>query len=303
MEVTQLDLFPDFGIKDDERLYVIGNGFDVHHGIESKYSDFKEWIEENGYTRLVGLMDTFFSNECDFWADIENALGDYREKEITDFCEPENSDDFKYDHPGQWQAGIEDSIPYVFGEVMNDFKDVFIEWVNSIDISEIEVDLKLPSSSKFLSFNYTETLENNYYIPEKNVLHIHGNRLKKGDELVIGHGNHRDINAPYGDDEILYPYQNAYSEVIEIMNHWVKATDSIIFQNRLFFQSLHNCKAVYIMGLSYSDIDMPYLRQVLVSVNPDCLWLFYYYTPKDYQRANETAIELGLKNYRIKRFE
>lgn len=303
MKVAKLELFSDFGIKDDEILYVIGNGFDVHHGIKSQYSDFKEWIEKNGNTRLVGLMDTFFSKECDFWADIESAFGNYSENEITDFCEPENPDDFKYDHPGQWQAGIEDSIPYIFGDVMNDFKDAFVEWVKSIDISGTEVDLKLPSSSKFLTFNYTETLENNYYIPEKNVLHIHGNRLIKGEELVIGHDNHRNTNDPYSDDEILYPYQNAYSEVIEIMNHWVKATDSIISQNRLFFQSLYNCKAVCIMGLSYSDIDKPYLKKISESVNPDCLWLLYYYSQKDIDKAKKTAKELRLENYRFKMFE
>ena len=34
--MEQLDLFPDLGIKEDERLYVIGNGFDIHHMIDSK---------------------------------------------------------------------------------------------------------------------------------------------------------------------------------------------------------------------------------------------------------------------------
>ena len=26
------------------KLFIFGNGFDLHHGIESKYEDFKNWL-------------------------------------------------------------------------------------------------------------------------------------------------------------------------------------------------------------------------------------------------------------------
>lgn len=301
--MKQLELFPDFEIKDDERLYIIGNGFDIHHMIDSKYSDFKKWVQKNKDSHLVGMMDTFFSNECDFWADIENALGDYREEEITDFCEPISSDDFKYDHPGQWQAGLEDSIPTIFGEVMDGFRDAFDEWVRSIDISGIDADLPLPMTSRYLTFNYTETLEKFYHVFEKNVLHIHGSRLAKDDEFVIGHNYHRDVNEPYGDDEKLLPYQNAYSEVIGIMNEWVKDPESIMSQHKSFLASLNKCKAVCVMGLSYNDIDMPYLQKVALSVASDCKWWLYYYSKKDKEKAENAAVSLGLSSFTIKPFE
>ena len=301
--MEQLELFADYKIKEGERLYVIGNGFDVHHWIDSKYTDFKEWVRKNKDADLIGLMDTFFSNECDFWADIENALGDYREDEITEFCEPESSEDFRLEHPGQWQAGVEDGIPYIFGNVMDRFRDAFNEWVRSIDIDSIEADLQLPAASKYLTFNYTETLERYYHIPEQNVLHIHGNRLANGDEFVIGHNNHRDINEPFEDDGQLLPYQNAYSEVIGVMNQWVKQPTGIIAQHRDFFSSLNKCRAVSVMGLSYNDIDMPYLMEVAMSVAPGCKWWLYYYSEKDYERAVASVSALGLKDYCLKRFD
>lgn len=106
--MTQLNMFSDFGVAEQDRLYVIGNGFDIHHGIESKYWDFEKWVKKTYKdSSLIGLMDTFFSNNREFWGDIENALGEYDEEEITDFCEPNNPEDFKYDHPGQWQDGVE----------------------------------------------------------------------------------------------------------------------------------------------------------------------------------------------------
>ena len=165
--MRQFELFPDIDIKENKRLYVLGNGFDIHHGIDSKYVDFKRWVQKNKDAHLVEMMDTFFSNECDFWADIENALGDYKEEIITKYCEPIDSDVFKYEHPGHWQAGLEDGIQYIFGKVMEEFRDAFNEWVKSIDISDMKANLQLPSTSKYLSFNYTETLELYYHVPPK----------------------------------------------------------------------------------------------------------------------------------------
>lgn len=301
--MTQQELFPDYEIKDNNRLYVIGNGFDVHHRIVSRYEDFKKWVIQNKDSHLVRMMDIFFSNECEFWADIENALGDYREERITEFCEPVSSDDFKYDHPGQWQAGLEDSIPYVFGEVMDYFRDSFNEWVWSLGISGVKADLQLPTESKYLTFNYTETLEMCYHVPDKNILHIHGSRLVKGDEFVIGHNWYRDVNEPYSDDGQLLPYQNSYSEVIRIMNQWVKSPDNLIRVNKPFFQSLKTIKAVCVMGLSYNEIDMPYLKEVATSVAKECKWWLYYYNDDDIKKAEATAKLLGLKDYCLSFFE
>lgn len=276
---------------------MIGNGLDIHHGIKSRYWDFKQWLLQNNENVLVGLMDIFFSNDCEFWGDIENALGDYREEGITDYCEPMNPEDFKYEHPGQWQAGVEDSIPSIFGDAMDKFRDAFDDWVKSIDIDGIQADLSLPTSSKYLTFNYTETLESVYHIPDNNVLHIHGSRSKHGDELIIGHGNPRDSSEPFKDEGQLLPYQNAYRDVIEIMNRWTKDPKSIITRYKPFFQSLNISKAVYVLGLSYNDIDMPYLEEVASSVAIGCKWWLCYHSDKDREKAKATVKALGLKRF------
>ena len=144
-------------------------------------------------------------------------------------------------------------------------------------------------SAKYLTFNYTETLEKHYHIVEKNVLHIHGSRLEKESTFIIGHGNYRDSSEPYGNDELLFPYQNANSEVIKIMNNWTKNQGIIIEHHKPFFMSLAKCKDVRIMGLSYNDIDLPYIKEVADSVSLDCKWWLYYYNPKDFIKAEETA--------------
>ena len=43
-------------------LYILGNGFDIHHGINSKYSDYHEWLEKNDngtYEKLCAIYDTY----------------------------------------------------------------------------------------------------------------------------------------------------------------------------------------------------------------------------------------------------
>lgn len=302
--MKQLELFPDLSIKEDDRLYIVGNGFDIYHGIESKYWDFKKWVQKNRKdSHLVGLMDTFFSNDREFWGDIENALGEYDEEVITDFCEPENPEDFKYEHPTQWQAGVEDSIPYMFGQTMDEFRDAFDEWVRSIDIRGIETDLFIPKMAKYLTFNYTETLENGYGVSVNNVLHIHGSRLVAGDEFVIGHGTLRDSEEPFLDDAHLLPYQNAFSSVIEIMNEWRKDPEHQIKKNETFFKSLSTIKGVCVLGVSYSSIDKPYLEAVAQSVASDCKWILKYFSDNDLMNAENTANELGLKDCTFTRFE
>lgn len=44
--MKQLSLFSGFGVEERDRLYIIGNGFDIHHGIESKYWNFREWVRK-----------------------------------------------------------------------------------------------------------------------------------------------------------------------------------------------------------------------------------------------------------------
>ena len=49
----------------------------------------------------------------------------------------------------------------------------FAKWAKSIEISHHKV-ISLNPNSIFLTFNYTDTLEELYAIPENQILHIHG---------------------------------------------------------------------------------------------------------------------------------
>lgn len=38
-------------------LYIIGNGFDICHGINSKYSDYHEWLVKNDNSIYTSVRD------------------------------------------------------------------------------------------------------------------------------------------------------------------------------------------------------------------------------------------------------
>lgn len=57
-----------------ESLFIIGNGFDIYHGLRSRYSDFKNYLSGSDPT-VHDLVDEFIPlNEN--WSDLEQALAD-----------------------------------------------------------------------------------------------------------------------------------------------------------------------------------------------------------------------------------
>ena len=66
----------------DKRLYIIGNGFDIFHGVKSKYSDFKDYVEQNDYDLFEALEEYFNTDEL--WSDFEETLAYIDTEKIVD---------------------------------------------------------------------------------------------------------------------------------------------------------------------------------------------------------------------------
>lgn len=262
-------------------------------GIKSSYSDFKQWLQLNDKHRLIGLMDTFFSNQRDVWGNIEKALGEYDEDSILEYCKPDEEID--YDHPTRSMAAVEDSPEWIFKPVLDEFIEAFKDWVNSIDIANAEKVRDLPVECKYLTFNYTETLEMIYGIPESNILHIHGSRILDK-EYIIGHNNFRNPNDAYKDESQMLYLQDTWSKIIEWMNGLVKDSTSIIRQNKDFFDSLSDIEQIVVYGHSFYEVDLPYMEEIVKHVGVVKPWNISYYCPKDIERINDFVNKMGLKN-------
>ncbi|WP_315553486.1 bacteriophage abortive infection AbiH family protein, partial [Alloprevotella tannerae] len=279
--MNQESLFPTIDVENKHTLFIIGNGFDIAHRLKTQYCDFEEWLRQQGNDHLVRMIETFFSNYRDFWGDIEKALGEYDEEEIVDWCSPDEGID--YEHPTRSVAAIEDGPDWLFKPILDEFLEAFNQWVESIDINEAIVMFSLPAESHYLTFNYTETLEKLYGIPQENILHIHGSRLKH-DDYIIGHNQKRDPNDAYEDETELLFKQDTWSKVIAWMNELVKDTNGIIKHNQAFFNSLGDITKVVVIGHSFYPVDYPYMIEVVQQTGTTVLWTISYHTQNDIER-------------------
>lgn len=276
----QLELFQDT-LSDNRILYIIGNGFDLAHGIKSSYWNFREWLGNNR-SNLIGMMDIFFSNQRDVWSNIEQALGEYNEESILDYCRPD--EEFDYDHSLSSSARVEDSPMTIFYPVLEEFRDAYRDWVDSIEIRGIKKFYRLNPSSRYLSFNYTDTLETEYGITTNQVTHIHGSRLND-EEYIIGHNNYRNPSSIWDDDGLTFE-QQAYENIIVWMNEFTKQYNRNIANHSSFFDSLHDIIQINVMGHSMSKVDWPYFREIIKNIGRDIPWTVYCHSVEDRENTN-----------------
>lgn len=290
----QLELFQDT-LSDNRILYIIGNGFDLAHGIKSSYWNFREWLGNNR-SNLIGMMDIFFSNQRDVWSSIEQALGEYNEESILDYCRPD--EEFDYDHSLSSSARVEDSPMTFFQPVLEEFRDAFRDWVDSIEISGIEKVYKLNTDSRYLSFNYTDTLETEYGIAQNKITHIHGSRLND-EEYIIGHNNNRNPSSVWDDDGLTFE-QQAYENIIVWMNEFTKQYNRNIANHSSFFDSLYDIKQIIVIGHSMSKVDWPYFREIIKNIGKEIPWIVYCHSIDDRNNTNLFKSVFELSSVTIK---
>ena len=63
-----------------------------------------------------------------------------------------------------------------------------------------------------------------------------------------------------------------------------KDTDAIISENDDFFSALWDVNQVVCLGLSFGDVDVPYLDRIEYEVRPETKWLVYYHSDEDLKR-------------------
>lgn len=262
-------------------LFVIGNGFDLAHGLKTSYQDFREYLideypessEEKFvmpevYMLLDGretfenieavsfLMKILSEVDGGEWKDIEKSLG------ILDFSECFEYIDYEKDSDGDIdffkQAYVNESIASNIVLPTIKVSDYFSDWINAIQIDDtitLKEDFRSLLKAEedlFLTFNYTETLEKLYQV--KNICHIHG---KLGEELLFGHGNTNDYCE---DDMISYiGAENALREIHEALR---KDTIGAIKRNINFFDNIDDSiDKIFSFGFSFSEVDLIYLKR------------------------------------------
>lgn len=295
-------------------LYIIGNGFDLHHQIPSSYKAFGAYLGANDW-ETYDVVQRYFDVSAEFWAEMEERLAsldidtliDDASSSLVSYGAEDWSDAYHHDY--QYE------IDQVVAAVSSTLRLRFAEWIWQLPLpSHSQISgLRLPIdlSAIFLNFNYTPSLQQLYGVPDTNILHVHGKSGAPDSRLVLGHGWTPPPRSKPKPDE--YPYDEDYDEtdvritegqqiIDRYFKETFKPTAQIIIDNFAFFNSLSNISKIFVIGHSVSDVDHPYFREVIRNIDADHVrWqISYFGDPKDVRkRVKKLGIVPHLVEYRL----
>lgn len=297
----------------DKSLVIIGNGFDIMHGVKSSYWDFQKTIGKNSPLRFY--METYLDTS-DLWSNLEDSLGKlnysmFLNPEVIDMW-LENFGAYSPDaQAADFFAAVETAISPTF-EIPRELGRRFRKWLKTLQVASSKRPFSMFSGNyKVLNFNYTEFIETLYGAKSENICYIHGCRKgSKPDEIILGH-------KPGMEDEQWdkvefkpYKFKNAYKryimeaafETAAREASWYddsttkKCTD-IIKAHSDFFNGLSDIKTIFVIGHSLSEVDYPYFTEVCNRC--DAHWYIGYHSLADAKRLVEFVRQMGLKNVSV----
>ena len=273
---------------EENGIVIVGNGFDVNHGLPSSYANFKEWLKNNDIN-LFDFLNTYIDVKGNWWNDFERSLSEFDIPKLIRETPLEKSPrDSKlppsFSHPASWRLdSVRDAISLKF-----------TEWVKTLDGVEINKKIDLPEACLYISFNYTDTLERVYGIEENKIVYIHG-KASRGDKLIYGHGKSQfeleyDVMKKYNlhrSDDFFTAgsFGDSESELTSRVSYWQKYIQLGLYYNVLR-PAVSGASNVCVYGLSFSKVDFPYL-QWIVEKNPNLKWRVSWHSENDKKCISE----------------
>ena len=313
-------------------LYVLGNGFDIHHRIPCQYADFRGWLQTNR-PEVYAIMSRLYGNHLDskeWWQDFENSLVDFdvegypkriakagfhsykHELERVYGRETVNDayDTYELECPDE-SSSYSHRVGYLAGFEMHQLKELlfstFEDWVNSLSLpSKRHCLRRIDRYAQFMTFNYTRTLEDVYGIEDECVVHIHGVVGGRG-EFVIGHGktaeqlmqSDLENNAMFRDPEKEEGEDSARLKIFDVLeDEMKKPVQELIQEKKVFFNSLSGIQKVVVLGMSYSPIDIPYLDRVFEVIGKGIEAVLGWHSRRDKENAESFARQARLTNWK-----
>ena len=307
----------------DSCLIIIGNGFDLYHGLETSYSNYHDWLvdhdkqvvtdfELDDYaTKFLNRVNSLgcksdSNDECDhLWSSLEESLGIEWDELCYETLE-HTYPDLTEDNPGWDDFWIELQVRLEYMKKLT--RDRFREWVESLDVSKAKPVLDLPDTASFITFNYTPTLEHVYGVRPDRILHIHGSVLNKDELLQFGSPDnnpfelHKMLEYKYGMDDF-YGATIQQGETVacdRCADTWKNIEGNYDALNH-FLDTLAKINTVIIMGNSFDKVDKPYYRDVLAPRYRDAEWVFCEYDSSEDKQygIDKFCHELAILNYRM----
>lgn len=307
------------------KLYIIGNGFDIAHGLYTSYWNFRKFLEDkypeflNSFEKLYDIeplddTEPWYTDAAqmkweervnkELWSEFEKEMGTPNIQSMLDFSSSIIGDMSEE----MITAGIKDTMDYYWRQEYGYIKKLqkyVKEWISTYSLENIiprKKDICNNTNDYFLNFNYTNLLEEVY--GAKNVIHIHGGIGHNVSYApFMGHCNQKDIitHEKYASDafeEYNDGEASIQSAIAEYLKTILKDTEHYINLNEKFFKKLKGVDEIIVIGWSAGDVDIPYLCKVRDSVISTAKWNVYYYN--DYAKK---GLETAFQNNNIHNYE
>lgn len=300
-----------------KKLYIIGNGFDLLHGLKTRFLDFRAYLNSKN-PNYLDLLDLCYSGNL--WSGFEENLSkldiDSIFSDSEDLFPDEDSD-----RDGD-KYSLEDAMEVLVYNLTTGLRNELAKWILSLDYSYCDDVLKLniDTNASFMTFNYSDTLERIYYIDSDQITYIHNKanpidlskfslkeryNIKQSislkskaflfegyDDIIIGHGikelTFKKPKMPLKGAKTYYALEQGYETICYYDNY--KNTEQIIIDNIRFFQSLDKIEEVVIIGHSLSDIDIPYFKEISKHATHCKNYKITYFDDKEKSRIESQSL-------------
>lgn len=264
------------------KLILIGNGFDRWQGLPTSYDEFRKYYsshvddamttlgiskttvtEPDGSPKTITPVELVYGDPFDpqklpsefFWT-FETSLDKMDDQQLSLYF-------------GKSKRGI-DQLKKTVEQAQTILRCLFSGWILSLDITEADSKYRFGDDCFFINFNYTDTLERRFKVPQNSIYHIHGD-AKHPDSIIFGHATHPEIafkelteqrfmrspipgrglprfKALYAIEDALYRTDKHVADNIDRMC-------SAFIDAGLHVEDIEN---IYVLGHSFGDPDVEY---------------------------------------------
>ena len=247
--------------------YLIGNGFDISAGLNTRYSDFYKYMiskYESGECSKNDILENI-KNNSDLWSNLELGLGEYTQEIADDIGKLEKFFDEKFQIDTMLmkylrieQERIDWENNNSIQKVRNDFSKYIYNFYNLFTPVERDEILKICSNSnseyKVISFNYTNVIKKCIDLISNNIelLYLHGSLEKNN--AILGVNDSEQIKNDFfkNSDEMLI-CMNKLEINNDIGEYTISKAKSI----------LKNSNIICIYGMSIGDTDKYWWQEII----------------------------------------
>lgn len=288
-------------------LYIIGNGFDLFHGLKTGVNDFKKILmQKEIYNHSIDALDLFEDYGVE-WGEYENSLSNIDLNIIEDLnlTFPDYFSDRESDRDGTI-FNMEEHLNSLSKAVSESLKDMISEVNENLYTYQPLLNNLIQSGDGIINFNYTLTIEKLYKLPEEiDMLYIHGS-YENNDELIFGYTSqtqlynyeeksfsktsiqriHQEIRELNGKDGLHYQEKLAsleeeYNNLTADRDFYTDKQKELIlefynsFRKKLkikelkdFLDQMRNIDQVRVLGHSMSKTDLEYMELIETTLKP-----------------------------------